>query len=401
MQRPPTATTSTLARVNQTSILEVLKADGPLSRQQIGARTGLSPATVNRLTAVLVAEGSIVEAGREPSTGGRPSVLLRYAGHARSVIAVHIHGDDASGALIDFEGTVIRRRGTRLIHEAQPGDGGDGSAESQFELLAALVDELRSDAERNSTPAEAVGIAVPGVVRGEDATVSRMPGYAWDGLPLGRLIRDRTGLPVVVENDANSLAFGELHRGHGAGCESLVSLYLDRGFGAGIITNGRLHRGARAEAGEIGYLLMDRGALDRSGAQYGDLEDRIGSAALVRRAREAGIIAPGARPISAQDIFTLAAEGDAAAGELAAEVVDMLAIAIGSLIVLIDPELVVIGSSFVETSETIIPAIVQRLTGSIIRVPPIKGAGLGDDAVLIGVGELAVVEASSFAYLAF
>jgi predicted NBD/HSP70 family sugar kinase len=401
MQHQPTATTRTLALVNQTSILEALKAGGPLSRQQIRARTGLSPATVNRLTAALVAEGSIAEAGREPSTGGRPSVLLRYVGHGRAVIAVHIHGDDASGALVDFEGMVIERRGVTLRYEAKPDDDVADSTESQLALLTGLIDELRSSAELNGTLTEAVGIAVPGIVCGADGTVSRMPGYAWDGVALRRRLREHTGLPVVVENDANSLAFGELHRGHGVGCASLVSLYLDRGFGAGIITNAQLHRGTRAEAGEVGYLLMDRGALDRSDEHYGDLEARIGSAALIRRAREAGIVPPEARAITAEDIFTMAAEGDAAAREIADDVIDMLAIAIGSLVVLIDPELVVIGSSFVETSETIIPAIVRRLTGSIISVPMIRGAALGADAVLVGVSELAVVEASNFAYLVF
>ena len=85
-----TATTSTLARVNQTAIIEALRGMGALSRQQLGALTGLSPATINRLTATLIEEGAVVQAGHVPSTGGRPAVLLRYAGGTRVVAAIQV-----------------------------------------------------------------------------------------------------------------------------------------------------------------------------------------------------------------------------------------------------------------------------------------------------------------------
>jgi len=85
-----TATTSTLARVNQTAIIEALRESGALSRQQLGVKTGLSPATINRLTASLIDDGLVVAAGQEPSTGGRPSVLLRYAGSSRLVAAIQL-----------------------------------------------------------------------------------------------------------------------------------------------------------------------------------------------------------------------------------------------------------------------------------------------------------------------
>src|ERR1035437_804681 len=95
-----TATTSTLARVNRTTILEALRNSGTLSRQQIGAVTGLSPATVNRLTGALITEGIVAVAGREPSTGGRPSVLLRYVGGSRLVAAIQLRAERAPGSPI-------------------------------------------------------------------------------------------------------------------------------------------------------------------------------------------------------------------------------------------------------------------------------------------------------------
>jgi predicted NBD/HSP70 family sugar kinase len=401
-----TATTSTLARVNQTKILELLRSSGALSRQQIGVTTGLSPATVNRLTTALIAEGVVEQAGQEPSTGGRPSILLRYSGGSRLVAAMQLHADRASGVLVDFDGKIVFRRdavftGGRIPADRPP-EAAKADQERQLGVILQLFDQLIATAVGMGAPCLAVGVAVPGVVQFPEGSVGRMPEFGWNDMPLGRMLRDRSDLPIVVENDANALAFGELHRGAGKGLSSLVALFLDRGFGAGIITNGELHRGARAEAGEVGYLLMDRSALGRSYNEYGDLEDRIGSVALTKQAIERHIPLPAKGVVTAEDIFELAAAGNESAREIAEEILDMVSIAIAALVIVLDPELVVVGSSFLGGSaETAIPAIQSRLSGRIIRVPRVEAATFREDAVLLGAAELAATEVNDFAYLAY
>ena len=406
-RRLNTATTSTLARVNQTAILEALRNSGALSRQQIGAMTGLSPATVNRLTAALIEEGIVASAGREPSTGGRPSVLLRYAGGSRLVAAIQLRADRASGILVDFDAKIVFRREIDFdprpfrLNNRSNAVTRAGQREGGLAQTIELFDLLISTAQTMGTPCLAVGIAVPGVVQHPEGIVGRMPELGWDGVQLGSLLRQRTSLPIVIENDANALAFGELHRGAGQEVNSLVALVLENGLGAGIITNRKLHRGARGEAGEIGYLLMDRSSLLRSYSDYGDLEDRIGSVALTRAAREHGIEVAERELLTAGDIFSLADNGDAAARELGDEILDMVAIAIAAMVMILDPELVVVGSNFVGSAETVIPGIRERLTGRIIRVPPLVAATHRNDAVLLGVAELAASEVHGFAYLAY
>ncbi|CAN5151578.1 ROK family transcriptional regulator [soil metagenome] len=401
-----TATTSTLARVNQTAIVEALRGMGALSRQQLGALTGLSPATINRLTATLIEEGAVVQAGHVPSTGGRPAVLLRYAGGSRVVAAIQVRADRATGILVDFDGRVIFRRefdfGPQLMAQSSGGVGAEErerDSNVRLEKTLALFDDLIATATTMGTPCLAAGIAVPGVVSHPDGRVSRMPELGWSDVPLGQIFRARTTLPIVVENDANALAFGEFHRGAGRGLSSLVALVLENGLGAGIITNGQLHRGARAEAGEIGYLLMDRFSLSRSYSDIGDLEDRVGSIALTRRARESGLPVP-ERGVTAEYVFTLAKSGDPAAVAMADEILDMVAIAVAAMVVILDPELVVVGSSFVGSAETVIPGIQQRLSGRITRVPRIVAAAHRKDAVLLGAAELAAAEVNGFAYFA-
>ncbi|MGH1524143.1 ROK family protein [Leifsonia sp. L25] len=402
-RRRGVATTSTLARVNQTSIIEALKSSGALSRQQIGAMTGLSPATVNRLTADLLDKGIVANAGVEPSTGGRPSILLRFAGGTRVVVAVQLRAQGATGALVDLDGKIVFRRevsfGASNRRRAQA-DAPEGQPDS-LRLTTELVEFLVETARGMATPCVAIGVAVPGVIQGAGGAVGRMPELGWDGLELGAYLRSRTTLPVVVENDANSLAYGESTRGAGQGLSSLVALVLENGLGSGIVTNGQLHRGANGEAGEIGYLLMERASFKRSYSDIGDLEDRIGSVALTRTARDRGIEFPAGTLVTAEDIFQRAREGDAAAAELAEEVLDMVAIAMAAIVIILDPQLVVVGSNFVGSAETVIPAIQQRLSGRIMTVPPMIAATHRVDAVLLGVAELAASEVNGFAYVAY
>lgn len=228
-----------------------------------------------------------------------------------------------------------------------------------------------------------------------------MPEFGWTGVPFGTLLRQRTDLPIVVENDANALAFGELRAGAGKGLSGLVAIFLENGLGAGVITNGELYRGARAEAGEIGYLLMERSSLERSYDEHGDLEDRIGSLALTRRARELGVALPASGTLAAQDVFELARTGDRDAREMADEILDMVAIAVAALVIVLDPELVVFGSSFAGEHANVIPEIEQRLRGRIIRVPRVTPATHGEDGVLLGIAELAAAEVNGFAYIDF
>lgn len=401
-----TATTSTVARVNQTAILEALRGSGALSRQQLGALTGLSPATVNRLTAALIDEGVITQAGQVPSTGGRPALLLRYAGGSRAVAAIQVRADRATGILVDFDGKVMVRRevdfGPRFVPSESsraPMQDRDRDRTERLAKTMGLLDGLIATATTMGTPCLAAAVAVPGVVHHPEGRVSRMPELDWSDLPLGDMLRARTTIPVVVENDANALAFGEYHRGAGRGVDSLVALVLENGLGAGIITNGQLHRGARAQAGEIGYLLMDRFSLSRSYSDVGDLEDRVGSVALTRRALECGVPVP-ERGVTAEYIFTVAGSGDHAAEGMAQEILDMVAIAVGAMVVILDPDLVIVGSSFVGSAEIVIPAIHERLAGRITGVPPIVAAEHRKDAVLLGAAELAAAEVNGFAYFA-
>ncbi len=385
--RRRTATTRTVASINQGVIIRALRDHGPLSRQRIGDLTGLSPATVNRLTAAMLQEGLLVVDGQEPSTGGRPSLILRYTGGPRRVVSLHLRRGEVRGALVDFDGNIVTRETVTFSGRARQSRA---TVEHRIQDVQALLHGLVTQADSAGTPCQAIGLAVPGVVTGTEGGVGVLPELGWHQVPFLEELTAHTTLPVVVENDANALAYAESVAGAGAGMDSVVGLLLDNGMGSGIITQGAIHRGRHGEAGEIGYLLMDRSSLGKSYAELGDLEDRVGSEALTREAHRRGISVPRGRRLTAHDVIDLAAGGNAEASVMLDEILDMVAMAVAAISVIVDPDVIVVGSGLTQDTDDILAKIEQRLRGRILRVPRLVPSALGQDAVLRGVAELAI-----------
>ena len=320
-------------------------------------------------------------------------MLLRYAGEGRLVAAVQVQAHQVQGALVDLDGRVVFRR-TTPMGTAPP--EGDPAAETwQLAAVTEVVDALMGTAAGLAVPCVAIAVAVPGAVQVPDGSVAPMPHVGWSSMRLGEHLRERYLLPAVVENDANCLAFGEAQRGVGG--PSLVAVLVDEGVGAGIIANGQLHRGARAEAGEIGFLLVDRSSLGGTNEDRGDLESRVSPAVLARRLEERGLPLPatGSGAVTAQHVLELARLELRGASEIAAEVLDFIALGVAALIVVLDPEVVVVDSGLAAA----VPAIHERLYHRIGRVPRIAPATHGIDGVLVGAAELVAAQVNSFAYL--
>jgi predicted NBD/HSP70 family sugar kinase len=384
-----TATASTLALVNQTAILDVLKTRGPMSKTQIGEATGLSPATVNRLTSALMTDGLVARHGVEASTGGRPPILLAFAGGARVVAAVQIRSGLVTGALVDFEGAILERI------EAHVEGADDERSRGGLGVYRTVVAELERLGEERGTPILGIGVSATGIVT-PSGDISGLDPARWGSLTV-RQLEEGCTVSVVVENDANALAIGELHRGVGLESPNFVTLLLERGLGAGVVANGSLYRGANAAAGEIGFLLVESSSFGRRFEDAGDLETRLSPVAITRLADAEGI--PHDGELTALQLIAIAADGDDRARHLADRVLDDIARALGALASILDPEYIVLGEGLDGGSEVVASALRSRLEGRIQHVPEITSAALGADAALLGAAQMAIRAASRYAYL--
>lgn len=382
-----TATTNMVSQVNLAAITETLLERGPLSRKQIGDFTGLSPATVNRLTAQLLEHGVIVRAGLEPSDGGRPSHLLRYAGETRLAGAVKVNATTVTGILMDLTGRILHRR------TAETGPRG----EDRLEACLAAAEELPAEAARRGKPFLALGASIPGFVRATDGAVLQAAELGWNDIPLGRLMADRLNAPVLVENDANAIAYAEWARGAGQGSKTLAAIELGAGIGAGIVSEGRLHRGARSVAGEIGFLLTGRSSLSLEFGDVGDLESQLGARTLEDRAARCGWTLESG-PVCPWIIRQARTEPEAAVKQLAHDLFDMVALGIAALSSVLDPDLVVLCGGLSAEPDFVHGQLNERLTGRVPLLPRLATTALGDDAALVGAAELAVRHSQGFAY---
>ncbi|HEV7605674.1 MAG TPA: ROK family protein, partial [Candidatus Limnocylindrales bacterium] len=218
----------------------------------------------------------------------------------------------------------------------------------------------------------ALGVGVPGQVDPLTGDVTLAVNLGWSDLPLGSRLEAHFGRPCVVENDVRAAALG-LHRRRVLGdIEDLAYLAVGTGVSAGVVLDGRLHRGAHGLAGEIGHVIVDPGGALCACGQHGCLETLVSGSAIARLARE-GIEAgrptsmTDPRPIdttappTAVDVYRAAASGDGLATEIADAVGRRLAWAVHLLVMAYDVERVVLGGGVSHAGETFVLPIRREL----------------------------------------
>lgn len=229
---------------NRRAVLQVLRTRGAASRSELSRATLLSVPTVTTIGQEFVALGLVDEGELAPSGGGRPARLLRLLPESRNVLAVDLSGPHVRAARIDLAGTP---------HALPPGPRLGPGAEPQLTLWLRATVEAAAAAK---TPFAWLAVAIPGVIDPDGSHVRLAPSLGWHREDVGALLREATGLPVLLENDVNALALGELHHGAGRHHSHVVYLTIAGGIGASLVVGGQLYRGAHRAAGEVGYSLL-------------------------------------------------------------------------------------------------------------------------------------------------
>jgi glucokinase len=223
----------------------------------------------------------------------------------------------------------------------------------------------------------------------------------WEGFPLAQRLEAAFRVPTFLENDVNSMAYGEWKRGAGRGTRHMLCLALGTGVGGGIILDGKLYRGARGAAGELGHTTLDMHGPHCSCPNVGCLERHIGSESIVAMARQklAASTSPSPlRDLGDDDLTPGALDRAAEAGDsLAAQVFEDVGALLGqglvSLVNVFDPERVVLGGGVMKAGAKLLEPARRVVRARAMSVPAryveIVPAELGDDAALIGATLLA------------
>lgn len=369
-------------------LLELVRSGRATTRGALQQVTGLSRATVGQRLDRLFRAGWLREGAGGPvgsPLGGRPSITLEFDdGHA-VVLAADLDTRHARAAVLSLSGEILAEHSGTLVIEDGP--------EAVLGELGHWFAELLEKTGKGGESVCGIGLAVPGPVDSGTGRVVQppiMPG--WDGYDIpGRLagaFTEHTGagpVPVLVDNDANLMAYGEQRTGY-ADCPAFVLVKVSTGIGAGVVVGGAVYRGVDGGAGDIGHIRVGAEALCRCGSR-GCLAAVASGGAVARRLREAGVPAA-----SGADVRDLLAAGHPEAVGLAREAGRRVGDVLATVVTLLDPGVLMIAGDLAGTPflTGVRELLYQRaLPRSTARLEVVTSR-LGERAGLVGAGALVV-----------
>lgn len=355
-----------MRRQNLALVLRTIATHGPLSRAAVATRTGLTRAAVSSLVDDLRGRALLAELGPEPATGrvGRPGSALALSAEGPAGLGLDIGVEHVAACVADLRGEI-------RVTVREEAANRDSPPERTLPQLVAVA--RRAVAEAAGLGLRPVGavVAVPGSVA--DGVVVRAPNLGWQGVPLQLLLREQLGeqlgdLPVSVENEANLGALAELWCGDGP--QDFVHVSAEAGIGAALVVGGRLFRGARGFAGELGHVpVHPDGPACACGAR-GCLEQYAGERAVLRAAGTWG--REGGDRIG--ELARLAEAGEEAALAALERAGTAMGIALAGAVNLIDPAAVVLGGAYAELAEWLLPGLRRELAARVQVRPWEAGA---------------------------
>ncbi|MEV5909587.1 sugar kinase [Streptomyces sp. WAC 01325] len=369
-------------------LLELVRSGRAVTRGALQQATGLSRATVGQRLDRLFRAGWLREGAGGPvdsPLGGRPSITLEFDDAHAIVLAADLETRHARAAVLTLTGEILAEHSGTLVVEDGP--------EAVLGDLGRWFAELLEKAGRGAGEVCGIGLAVPGPVDSETGRVVQppiMPG--WDGYDItGRLARafgEETGaapVPVLVDNDANLMAYGEQRTGY-PDCSAFVLVKVSTGIGAGVVVDGSVYRGIDGGAGDIGHIRVGADAECRCGS-YGCLAAVASGRAVARRLAETGVPAA-----SGSDVRDLLASGHPGAAALAREAGRQVGDVLATVVTLLNPGVLMIAGDLAGTAfltgvrELLYQRALPRSTAHLDVVT----SRLGERAGLIGAGALVV-----------
>ncbi|GAA1645333.1 ROK family transcriptional regulator [Kribbella alba] len=380
---------------NDTVVLDAIRrADQRLSRVEIAAATGLSGQAISNITRRLLVAGLVREAGRQKSTGlGKPRTLLELEPTGQYAVGVHLDPAVVTVVILDLTGQVVARRRAETPATDDPG--------LLIAGIAATVEEVIAEASAPRERVVGVGIAAPGPIDVERGVVVNPPNLAaWHLVPLRDALRERTGLPVLLDKDVTAAASAEKWAGGSNGRGSFVFFYLGTGVGAGLVIGDEVVRGSSSNVGEIGHVIVDPDGPICYCGRRGCVGEASQPRFLVQQAMQAGILAQG---IDLDDrravdgafaaLCSQAGEGVEAAREIITAFAARIAKVVEDIANLLDLERVVFGGPHWDQlapffGEFVRAAMVERFLVRSVHPFVVTGTALGADVGAVGAASL-------------
>jgi glucokinase-like ROK family protein len=382
----------------EAEVMRALRRQGSISRTEISSVTGWSKAKASQEIRSLLQKGYLVEIGDGVSNGGRKPRLLKINNQLGYIVGLDIGATSVDVAIADLTGKIIQRGSRAADVRNQP--------EVLLNVCVDFIKEQVSIRELDCDQILGIGIGVPGPVdfaRGVLVAPPLMPG--WENFPIRRFFKDAfPSAYVVVDNDVNIMALGEQRAGEGLGVDHFIFIKIGTGIGAGIMSNGRIHRGSDGCAGDIGHICVDKSGPLCSCGNKGCLEAMAAGPAISSRAMDAA--QNGRSPILSQmrevnggllrpeDVNAACQKGDQAALDIIRASGGMVGDVLASLVNFFNPSHIFIGGGIANFGNHLLVAIRRAVLHRSLPLATthlsIKFSSMGSDAGVTGAIALAL-----------
>jgi predicted NBD/HSP70 family sugar kinase len=364
-----------LRAINERALLETLRRVGPSSRPQLARMAGLSKPTVSLALANLEGAGLVRPVGPATPSLGRAAMLYEVDPTAGYVVGIDIGRAWIRIAAADLAGHIVARRDER---------NRERSATALVRMVSEVAHGVVAAAGLTWEQVAHTVVGGPGVFDPDSDRLllaPNLPGWSRPGLMSS--LREALPPSVALDNDANLAAVGERSYGSGRDADTFVYVSIGTGIGMGIIIDGELYRGAHGAAGEVAYLPLpgdgDAGA-DRDARLRGIMEAAASADAVVRTAKRLGM----AGASSAKRVFAAARAGDELALAAVESEAERLALIVGTVAAILDPEFVLLGGGVGSNIDLLRPPLERRLAELTPLGPRVAEGQLGQDAIVLG-----------------
>ncbi len=331
LKKANVARADTIRNINRQIVLNYIRERSPISRAEISHETALQRSTVSLIVDELKQQGFIDEVEGE-SSGGRPPILLKLRAAGAIAIGVDLGTTRTVVATSDLAGRVLEQREFET----------DPNAKRTF---AKIVKYSMEYIEREKE-IEGIGISLPGLVDSETGIAHFIPHFKWRDWEIGKELREATGLPVTVENDANAAALAELWFGRPEIREvrDFIMVLVEEGLGTGIVFDGQVYQGKAGVAGEFGHMTIGSNAPVACASGSRECWEAFASErAALARYSGGSLSIVGNSAAEFESLMDHALDGELAARKALLETAQYLGVGISNLIKGLSPEAVIVG----------------------------------------------------------
>jgi len=359
---------SVINSVNKRNVLEIIRNNSPISKTEISKKADLTLPTVMKIVDELAEKNLVLNLGKGVSSGGKPPQMLEFNGEAYYIIGIDVNDYRIDAIIMDLNANIITER----IRDIQPRDSSSRIIEYIKELISHMISEPTID----NRKILGIGIGILGLVNTEKGKVVYSSAFNWRDADILMSLKRSFPYPVILDNGTRAMAMGEKIVGHARDVQNFVCINFGYGIDSAIVMDGSLYYGNAEVSGSLGHVSVKKdGPLCVCG-NIGCLDTIASPNAMVGRAKELVCKMPRGKisqmlnlvygDVDQIDIYTIleaAENGDETACSILIESAEYLAMAVASLMNIVDPEVIILEGKILRSSKLFLKELMQNIKG--------------------------------------